>query len=228
MFSHSETLSFSSRSNVIIWLSLALQAGAINAGGLMACHKFVTHTTGFATFFGTELAQGNLDTAIGVLAVPVFFLAGAMISGFIIDRRIQTNRQPLYFIIWLMMSVLLGIVSFAGAAGSFGEFGKPLNIYSDFSLLAMLCLASGLQNATITSAFGAIVRTTHLTGITTDLGLGLVRILSHSHKVQSRANEIKATWLRFGLIFSFGFGSLLGAFAYLQYDYFGFILPFTI
>lgn len=227
MFSYQQTLSHYSKSNVAIWLSMAFQAGAINTGGYLSCHRFVSHVTGFGTLVGAEAAGGKVGPALGMLAVPGFFMGGAMLSALLVDRRIQTGRKPLYPMVMLMIFALTLGVTTAGNLGLFGDFGAPI-VRKDYFLLAALCLACGLQNATITSAFGAIVRTTHLTGITTDLSIGLIRVLTHSHKIQPRTNEIRANWMRMGLIASFMLGSFLSAYVYLHAQYWGFLIPCAI
>jgi uncharacterized membrane protein YoaK (UPF0700 family)/anti-anti-sigma regulatory factor len=45
-----------------------------------------------------------------------------------------------------------------------------------FLMTGIAAFAMGLQNATITRISGAVVRTTHLTGVVTDLGLELVQL----------------------------------------------------
>lgn len=227
MFSYQRTLSHYSRANVAIWLSMAFQAGTINTGGFLACHRFVSHVTGFGTLIGSEAAAGKWYDTIGVLAVPGFFIGGTMLSAYLVDRRIQTNRKPLYPLVMLLILGLTCSVAMAGAAGFFGVFGASI-IRRDYFLLAALCLACGLQNGTVTSAFGAIVRTTHLTGITTDLGIGIVRILTRTHKIQPRINEIRANWMRAGIIASFILGSFVSAQFYMRFEYWGFLIPSLI
>lgn len=228
MFSSPDNLSHYSVRNASIWLALAFQAGVVNAGGVLACHRFVTHTTGFGTTFGTEVAHGRMWTAVGMLSVPVFFVSGAIISAFLIDRRQIQNRAPKYAAVLFLMMLLMGTTLFAGVGGKFGNFGEPLSLTRDYVLLAILSLTSGLQNAMVTTAFGAIVRTTHLTGISTDLGIGIVRLLSNAQKPEQRHNEVRATWMRLGIISSFIFGSTLSSFIYLSVQYWGFIIPFII
>ncbi|MEN0060080.1 MAG: YoaK family protein [Bdellovibrio sp.] len=227
MFSYSRTLSHYSHANVAIWLTMAFQAGTINTGGYLSCHRFVSHVTGFGTLIGTEAASGKWYHALGVLSVPGFFIGGTMISALLVDRRIQTNRRPLYPVVMFLIFLLTLSVVLGGQIGFFGQFGAPI-VKQDYILLAALCLACGILNATVTSAFGAIVRTTHLTGITTDLGIGLTRILLHSHKIQPRTNEIRANWMRAGIITSFILGSYISAYAYLHSQYWGFLIPCLI
>lgn len=213
--------------NLLIWCVLAFQAGTINTGGFLACHRFVTHTTGFATMFGTDFAQGEWLSAFGMLSVPLFFLAGAMFSAFFVDRRMMKNLFPRYSLIMGTLTGLGAFVVVLGVSGSFGVFGEPLTLSRDYALLALLGLMSGLQNAVITSASGSVVRTTHLTGITTDLGIGLVRLLSQTHD-QSRETEVHAARMRIGIITSFAFGSAVAASIFLQRQYWGFLIPTAI
>src|SRR3954469_18436639 len=94
-----ESISTYTRANVGVWMTLAFQAGVLNMGGLLACHSFVSHVTGFATLFGLELSKGNLETSSGLLLVPLFFLIGAMISGFLIDLRLKMHLKPRYYVV---------------------------------------------------------------------------------------------------------------------------------
>lgn len=219
-----ETLSHFSKRNAFIWFLLAFQAGLINAGGFLACGRFVTHITGFATLIGADLARETYLHALGMLSVPGFFIAGAMISGFLVDRRKIQGRPPRYSSVLFLMFLLNTGVFVAGINGVFGVFGEPLTALRNYILLALLCFVSGLQNAMVTSASGAVIRTTHLTGITTDLGIGLIRVLFHNHKL-SRYDEIRAVWMRIGVISSFIAGSTVAAFILATHQYWGFILP---
>ena len=68
--------SIDTRRNRVIWFTLAFQAGWINAGGFLACHRFVSHVTGFATQFGVDIAEFRWTDATGMLTVPLFFFNG--------------------------------------------------------------------------------------------------------------------------------------------------------
>ncbi|PIS11113.1 MAG: DUF1275 domain-containing protein [Bdellovibrio sp. CG10_big_fil_rev_8_21_14_0_10_47_8] len=228
MFSGSQNLSHFTSKNMAIWLSMAFQGGAINAGGFLACHRFVSHTTGFATYFGTEFSQGHWNAALGMLTVPLFFLLGAAISGFFVDRRLVLHQRPLYTWMFAFISFAMLFISFFGELGSFGTFGEPMEISQDYGMLALLCLCSGIQNGTITSASGAVVRTTHMTGITTDLGLGLVRVFAIGQSKQTKVAEARANGMRTGLIVSFLLGSTVSSYLFFHIQYLGFLMPCLI
>lgn len=225
MFSYRNTLNVGSKENVLIWSTMAFMAGSVNAGGFLACGRFVSHVTGFSTQFGIDMAERPFMEALAVLAVPFFFFFGSALSGYLVDIRIQNKKPPLYPVVMLLVSVLLTLCAFGGGQASyFGEFGTNITPHF-YHLLAALCLVCGLINATVTSAYGAIIRTTHLTGITTDLGIGIVRILSRTHNQTSRQNEIRATRMRIGIIAAFTAGATLSTSVYLRYQYWGFLIP---
>lgn len=227
MFKHRATEA-SSLKTYVDWFLLSFLAGCVNAGGYIACQRFVSHVTGFATLAGVDFANRNWDGAIGILSVPVYFLFGVMISAYFIDRRIFEGKQPRYALVMGLAASCLTMATIGGYLGWFGVFGNPAELRRDYFFLALLCGASGLQNAALTSATGATVRTTHLTGITTDLGIGLIRAASLESGHPEQRAEMRANYLRLGTIVSFMFGGAMGAILFLNFEYLGFILPSSI
>jgi uncharacterized membrane protein YoaK (UPF0700 family) len=207
---------------------MAFQAGLLNIGGFMASHRFVSHVTGFATFFGYELTQTHsAQHAIGMLVVPMFFLLGVMLSAQLVDLRLKLHKKPRYYISFGIIFFLTMIVAFGGMLGYFGEFGIPLEDSRDYTLVIFLCLICGIQNGTITSVSKSVIRTTHLTGITTDLGIGLVRLFHHHKLGETAQNERRPNLMRIGIISFFILGSVIGGFAFRQFGHGGFLIPVT-
>jgi uncharacterized membrane protein YoaK (UPF0700 family) len=224
-----ESISTYSRTNLTIWMILAFQAGLLNIGGLLACHSFVSHVTGFATLFGLELNRVHYWTAMGMLIVPLFFLLGAMLSGFLVDLRLQMRKKPKYYIVFGALFLILLFVVIGGFNRFFGAFGEWHETSGDYTLLALLCLACGVQNGTVALVSRSVVRTTHLTGITTDLGIGLVRVLNQKRiPLKMMEEESKANFMRIGIICSFIAGSAFGVPLFDQLQYRGFLVPTLI
>lgn len=223
-----QSIAYYSPSNLAIWMLMAFQAGIINIGGFMAVHRIVSHVTGFATFFGFEMTKEGRGEALGMFVVPLFFLIGAMISGYFVDIRLKINKKPKYYITFGIMFVLILIVLISGVTNHLGQFGEPSNIYQNYSILLLLCLICGIQNGTISIASKSIVRTTHLTGITTDLGLGIVRLIFRKRLKGHIKGEGQANFMRVGIIFSFVIGSVLGGFLFKELGFFGFSVPLFI
>lgn len=222
-----ETISAFTRSNMAIWMALAFQAGALNIGGFLACGRFVSHVTGFATYFAIEIDKKNFVSAFGMLLVPAFFLLGAIVSGIMVDLRLKLHKRPKYYIIFGILFFLMLFVVVSGFNGFFGTFGgEPL--LSDYLLLAILCLMCGMQNGLITTVSRSVIRTTHLTGITTDLGIGLVRVFFRKKINQPMDDENKANLARAAIIFCFGLGSMVGGIGFVRAGYRGFLLPLFV
>lgn len=213
---------------ILHWFLLSANGGAINAGGFLATGKFVSHVTGFATLFGVEISEQKVDIALGFLSVPLFFLLGAFLAGFLIDRPLFEGKRPHFDWVMGMSAACLCLVAAGGGIIHLAAFGDLVGLKESYLLLILLCLASGLQNGAITSSSGASVRTTHLTGLTTDLGLGLARTLSSKRNAKLHHSEWRANFLRIGSIVSFVFGSALGAFVFIHFGYQGFFLPALI
>jgi uncharacterized membrane protein YoaK (UPF0700 family) len=209
----------------MVWMLMAFQGGLLNIGGFFACHRFVSHVTGFATLFGVGVSQHLYVPALGMLLVPLLFLSGSMISGKLVDIPIRIEKKPKYYVLFGVMFLLILIVIIGGENGYFGKFGEESVAFRDYLLLALLCLICGIQNGSVTTVSKAVIRTTHLTGITTDLGIGLVRVL-HKKLLQGKVEEdLRANKMRIGIIFFFVFGSIVGGFVFRDFAYRGFLLP---
>ena len=89
MFSHARGPSILSPKFAYFWIVLSFQAGALNAAGYLACHRFVSHVTGYGTLYGVEASRVQWSEAWGMLSVPIFFILGAMVSAFYVDRRVK-------------------------------------------------------------------------------------------------------------------------------------------
>ncbi len=211
------------------WFLLAFLGGQVNAGGYLSCHRFVSHVTGFATLAGVSVEKRDWAEAIGTASIPLYFLIGAVTAAYFTEKRLAARVHGERFApVMTIEAALLGVAAFGGNRGYFGIFGAPPNIGDNFILLACLCGACGLQNAAITSATGSTVRTTHMTGLTTDLGLGLVRAEVHPMSDAHRAKERLANMARIGTLASFMTGSLCAAFFFAKWHYQAFYIPMAI
>lgn len=176
------------------WLggaSLAVIAGMVNAIGVLSySHQAVTHLTGTASMLGIGLSAGDLGVAGHLFLVIVSFLGGAVLSGFIIQRQtLRLGRR--YGVALGCEGVLLAVAALL--------MRRHLEAGSYFASAAF-----GLQNAMATTYSGAILRTTHVTGMVTDLGA----ILGHA----LRGLEIDLARVRLYLLIlgSFVSGGVLG------------------
>ena len=212
---------------VFDWFLLCFNAGSINAGGFLTAGRFVSHVTGFATLFGVDLVSDQPENSLEILSVPIFFLFGSFLSGILIDRPIFRGKKPHFDYIMGLSAFCLFLVSF-GKLTHLERMGEFINLETVYLRLALLCFACGLQNGAVTSSSGSSVRTTHLTGLTTDLGLGIAKLFTYSSNDDRYLKERRANLLRLGSMCSFILGSVVGAWTIVQFGYRGFYLPALI
>jgi uncharacterized membrane protein YoaK (UPF0700 family) len=215
------------------WFLLVMASGAVNAGGFLACGQFVSHITGYATHHGVHLARGAHQSsadewvkAFAFLGVPIFFFLGGVISALLVDRRLQQGKEPMYAVPLCLVALCLTVAAVGGHLEWFGEFYQDdIDTPLDYFLLILLCLASGIQNAVVTTVSGTLLRSSHMTGVTTDLGIGLVRVFFIPRDSVERRLEVRANLMRYCTISAFIIGSILGAFLLFQFGYLGFLVP---
>lgn len=214
-------------SNLVVfhWHLMSFNGGMINAGGFLATGRFVSHVTGFATLFGVDVIHTEFAQAIGILLVPFFFLFGTFLAGMLMDGPIHRKKKPHFDYVMGLSGFCLFLAAFGGELTQFGSFGASFLVKKAYILLFLLCLACGLQNGAITSSSESSIRTTHLTGLTTDLGLGLARLLTFPRESSIFKKEVRANRLRFSSIGAFVLGSAVGSCFFIRFGYLGFVLP---
>ncbi len=213
------------KENVVLWCLLAFQAGFINAGGFLACHRFVSHVTGYGSQIGLGFTSEGIWLSLEMMLAPLSFIAGASFSAFWIDRPYYQNRSPKVGTCLIIQSILLIFVFGFGELGFFGEFGEPLVLQRDFILLFSLCFICGMQNAAFACLTNGQIRTTHMTGLSTDLGMNLVRIPFLNVDEREKTYQKRLNWLRVATFLSFMLGSAISAVAFTALGYHGFLVP---
>ncbi len=189
--------------------AMAFVAGAVNAGGFLAVSHYTSHMTGVVSAMADELAAGDLTTALAALAMMLSFLGGAFVCTTLISFG-QRHRMRSRYALTLVFEALLMLV--------FGFMGNRLQQEIKFTLpmtVMLLCFIMGLHNAVTSIISGAAVRTTHLTGTVTDIGIELSRLAYvnvHHHLGRERivANRQKLTLLLLILAAFLG-GGVVGA-----------------
>lgn len=191
---------------------LAFVAGAINAGGFLAVHQYTSHMTGIVSAIADNAVLGRTSAIPLALAALAAFIAGAACSALMINFARRRELHSQYALPLLLEAVLL--LSF-GVAGAQLSERDPLYIPL---ALTLLCFMMGLQNALITKLSGAEIRTTHITGIVTDIGIELGRMAywhsgSHAQLPPVRADRDHLRLL-LGLFGCFTGGAFIGAYGF--------------
>ena len=190
--------------NLQIATVLSLAAGIINVTGFLSFKQLTTNVTGHFALFIYDLANFKFWKGTIYFLYIFSFLLGSFASSFLIEKY-RVNKQLNVFVIPTVIESLI-LISIA-VISNFVEITYP-----NFIVFAML-FAMGLQNSFVTEISNAVVRTTHLTGLFTDLGIDLSHLLfPESHPDRDKLKEnIK---LRIYIISSFFIGGLIGGFVY--------------
>jgi uncharacterized membrane protein YoaK (UPF0700 family) len=157
------------RTNTILASYLATVAGFVNSGGFVMIGSFTSHVTGSVGRLGDDLARGDTPAAVSALSLVLAFFTGAVLASLVLERSDDSRPATRYAVALLVEAgVLLGFVFIAGLSRT--THPRILDAQA-----ALLCLAMGMQNSLVTRLSGAVVRTTHLTGVVTDLGIEVAR-----------------------------------------------------
>jgi uncharacterized membrane protein YoaK (UPF0700 family) len=153
-------------------ISLSWVGGYTNVIALLAMGTVVSHMTGPITYFGRGVGQGDFKQAGFFAFLILTFTLGAALSAFITESAKRRGWRSKFMLPIGLEALLLTV--FCLHLNRQGDLRSGLLLYEGAGLAA---LAMGLQNATITKISGAVVRTTHVTGVFTDFGLEGVQYL---------------------------------------------------
>ena len=199
-------------------------AGAANAGGFIAVGKYTSHMTGITSSIADSLSpMGDWRPASLGLAMLLAFICGAAFTAFLVNwARRSAHRNP-YVLPLLLESVLLLVFGlFEGAGGREGLAGIA---FAEILLAFMM----GLQNALITKVAHAEIRTTHVTGMVTDLGIELGKLFYWNRDRSSSQPRVsgqapKDSGLAVSFFGCFFLGGLAGALGFKSFGYYA-VLP---
>lgn len=188
---------------------LALVAGFVNAVGLLGFkHQAISHLTGSATLLGTGIINSNFSDVFHLFAVLLSFLIGAAISGYFLRGGALKLGRNYSSLLSLEAVFLLGATYYLTKDSFYGHY--------------LASAACGLQNALATTYSGAVVRTTHVTGIFTDLGILLGSTL------KGEPFDKRKALLFLLIILGFVFGGTIGTYFFGILEFFSLFIPASI
>jgi uncharacterized membrane protein YoaK (UPF0700 family) len=229
------------RDNQLLGIALCGTSGFMNAGGLFVVDVVTSHVTGHWTNAGKELALQNWSIAFKTFAWVLAFLVGAICSTFLVETNRTVRRRSIYVRPVIVEWVLVTVFALWGS--------RVAEISPEWKAVVAgyLCFTLGLQNALLSRLTGGTVRGTHMTGITTDLGIELVRLfLVTRERVQivlleqgrpllrgglldvarelvaiARSDAVLKTRLLTSMLLSFSVGAVAGALSYMRWGSLG-------
>jgi len=196
--------------NIYLASILSTVAGIVNITGWLALGILTTNVTGHFVFLSEEIMLHNYQIALSFILLINAFLLGAFTSSYLMERgRHNKNKHFVSYVLPIGMEVVaLLLVAFSDIL--FMQI-RPLG-------LAMLLLFSmGLQNALVTQVSQSIVRTTHLTGLFTDLGIELSQLIFYKKSEERRVLK-HSLFLKIMIITGFTLGGIIGGLLFNNYE----------
>ncbi|WP_380177802.1 YoaK family protein [Kalamiella sp. sgz302252] len=157
--------------------TLAAVAGALNTAAFEIVGFFSANMTGNVSSLSDHLAKGNFASGIFFLGIVCVFIAGSVFSTILINAGRRRNIRAVYVFNILIEGVsliLLGVVEIWLRPPSPG-----------ITLILSLSFLMGLQNAVVTRISNARVRTTHISGTSTDIGIELAMLFDVVRRKES-------------------------------------------
>jgi len=185
---------------------LASIAGAVNAIGLLGFkHQGVSHLTGTSTLLGLSLVNLDAAESTHLFLIMVSFMLGAALSGAIIDGAVLRLGRRYSVALLIEAALLLWAMFSLGRGSNSGHF--------------LASAACGLQNGMVSTYSGAAIRTTHVSGLFTDLGTMLGARL-RGHPIDTRKALLFVL-----LIVGFILGGSVGAYSYQHLQFTALVIP---
>jgi uncharacterized membrane protein YoaK (UPF0700 family) len=195
--------------NLRLGAVLAFVAGAANAGGFLAVGQYTSHMTGIVSTMADHLVLGDAKVVVVALASLLSFVAGAMTTAIVVNWGLRRHLHSAYSLPLLLEAAALLV---------FGLLGASLDLWTALLVPAavlLLCFMMGLQNAVISKISHAEIRTTHVTGLVTDLGIELGKLVYFNRTqglapVRASRARMRTQGLLIGLFFVGGIAGAIG------------------
>lgn len=183
--------------NLGIAALLSFVAGIVNIVGFLQIKQLTTNVTGHFAFMIEEALKLNFSKVSFYFFYIFFFFLGAFFSNFVVEVNLRLRRKNVFIIPALIETILILFVALLPNT----VISKSPNMVACTLLFAM-----GLQNSLVTTISNAVVRTTHLTGLFTDLGIEFSQLLFYGKSTKRKLwSSIK---LRLAIITSFFVGGV--------------------
>lgn len=190
--------------NLRIASLLSFVAGIVNVAGFLSVQRLTTNVTGHFAFLIDEVFKLNFLNALVFFLYIFFFFLGSFFSNFVIEIVSRRSERFIFVVPIVVEIIILSLLPFLGK--HFIDTHPDIVAYS-------LLFAMGLQNSLVTSISNAVVRTTHLTGLFTDLGIELSQLLFY--KTPEAKSKLRSSIrLRLTIIFFFFTGGVCGGVFY--------------
>jgi uncharacterized membrane protein YoaK (UPF0700 family) len=185
---------------------LAMVAGQVNVISYIGVFSTtVSHLSGTVTHLSSELLKGDWRSAWSIALIIGHFLAGSAVSGMVTGTSTLRMGRRYGLLLMLEGFILFLSMIYLQDGALYGEY--------------LAALACGLQNAMATSFSGAVLRTTHMTGVVTDLGILI------GHAIRTGKADLKRFYIYISLLSGFTTGGIAGTLAFERAGIYALLIP---
>ncbi|MCZ2083447.1 MULTISPECIES: YoaK family protein [unclassified Kaistella] len=196
------------RHNLGIASLLSFVAGLVNVVGFFSVQRLTTNVTGHFAFFVDEVFKLNFTNAFHLALFVFYFFFGAFFANFIVETYSRIRENETYVFPIITEALILTVIAFTG--------NYLIKVNPDVIAYSLL-FAMGMQNSLVTSISKSIVRTTHLTGLFTDMGIEFSQLFFYKDQFHKR-RLLKSIKLRLTIIIMFFVGGVSGG---VLFEHFG-------
>lgn len=189
---------------------LSFVAGIVNITSVLAIKTLTTNVTGHFAYFAEELVNSNYKTAFVFLIFIFSFLLGAFISNLLIEVVSRIKPSISHVVPMVIEIIIVSIVGIFGSSSIMSSFNGQM-------IACSLLFAMGIQNSLVTKVSKSVVRTTHLTGLFTDLGIELSQLFFYRQPAEFKKLS-RSIYLRLIIIAFFFMGCIAGGFIFKSYE----------
>lgn len=180
------------------WITiLAFLGGGLNAFAVLNFSFTSSHMTGSITKISVDLINKDITESIVLLSIVFSFFLGAIISGILIGNGREFELRKRYGEVFIIIGIILKILAD--------------NIYGTQKFLCIITFFLGLQNGLFIRYKGMVIRTTHMTGTITDLGVEIGHLIRGNKEIIWKIKYYATNVLSFflgGVIVGIGYEKL--------------------
>lgn len=213
---HGESRTYAHNLKVAVLLSFV--AGFINVVGFLSVQRLTTNVTGHFAFFVEDVFNLKFYESAIFFLFTFFFFLGAFFSNTLVEVALSKNKKNSFVFPVATEIVLITLIAL---------FGELTYINHPNIIAAILLFSMGLQNALVTKISNAVVRTTHLTGLFTDLGIEFSQLFFYKEEEQRKKLKTIII-LRMSIITFFFVGGIIGGLLYSKIRFNSLFVPAII
>jgi len=199
------------KSNLLLASSTAFVSGMTNVAGVVAFLAFTSNITGHVANLAKHIVSQNFREIIVFGVWLMLFMGGAFIANFIIKSLAHRSRYKAHTVPIVLEIVLLIIVAI------YGHHFYEETIFEREVIIGIILFCMGLQNSLVSNVSGGLIKTSHLTGLFTDLGSDLADWFHP--KVEKTAVIKHKIIIRLTILGFYFFGAIAGGFLFDIFDF---------